>query len=421
MRKCKSSRKARSLIMFSVAELSKLRFGMSDLPKPGGAPGDYEEKLTQWFLERSFFRDFTYRNPRGKKKGDELADAVVLFEDVGLLVQVKAQHGNRESEAWATEATLKALKQVQTTHDNLKSGAIKKLKNDIYGNVEFDPASYPNLYGVIILAHVSPPYDVQVLVPEIAQANFPIHVFSLEDVAILTRRFDTAGDFVNFIELRTDIRKSTGTQFLINNEENNLGRMISHVRPLYAQHMQPITEEILEKTVEAFRKSATGELLSSSEWKYGLAIDDMIARAHDQDSNLPWNAKQTSAPSEIGRFLGWLTRDRRIKLGKRLIEKCELAAKDGELHYFSHFQESRGTASVYLVSNLSRPKRVDCLRFLVSYAHFKYGVQQSFGVATEPTGGGRSYDFMLTRKQLTPQAIQYFKSIEDPFGDGASL
>jgi hypothetical protein len=83
--------------MLSIAELSKLRFGMSDLPKPGGAPGDYEEKLTQWFLERSFFRDFTYRNPRGKKKGDELADAVVLFGDVGLLVQVKPSMaiGNR--------------------------------------------------------------------------------------------------------------------------------------------------------------------------------------------------------------------------------------------------------------------------------------------------------------------------------------
>jgi hypothetical protein len=205
--------------------------------------------------------------------------------------------------------------------------------------VEFNPASYPSLYGVIILAHISSPYDVQILVPEIAQANFPIHVFSLEDVDILTRRFDTAGDFVHFIELRTDIHKNTDTQFLINDEEKNLGRMISHIGPLYAQHMRPITEEMLEKSVEAFRKSATGELLSSPEWKYGLAIDDMIARAHDQDSNLPWNARQTSAPSEIGRFLGWLTRDRRIKLGKRLIEKCELAAKDGELHYFSHCQK----------------------------------------------------------------------------------
>jgi len=101
--------------MFSENKLTKVRFGMSETPQPGGAPGEYQEKLTQWFLERSFFRDFTYRNPKGKKKGEELADAVVLFDDVALLVQVKAQHGNHEAQAWATEATLKALKQVRST------------------------------------------------------------------------------------------------------------------------------------------------------------------------------------------------------------------------------------------------------------------------------------------------------------------
>src|SRR5580698_1059952 len=116
--------------MFSEDERRQLRFNMSEMPQPGGAPGDYQEKLTQWFLERSFFRDFTYRNPQGKKKGEELADAVVLFDDVALLVQVKAQCGNHNAQAWATEATLKALKQVRVTHDNLKSGAIKKLKNE---------------------------------------------------------------------------------------------------------------------------------------------------------------------------------------------------------------------------------------------------------------------------------------------------
>ena len=112
---------------------------MTEIPAPGGAPGEYQEKLTQWFLERSYFRDFTYRNPQGKKKGEELADAIVLFDDVALLVQVKAQHGNHEAQAWATEAILKALKQVRSTHANLKSGAIKKLKSEVYGELEFDP------------------------------------------------------------------------------------------------------------------------------------------------------------------------------------------------------------------------------------------------------------------------------------------
>lgn len=76
--------------MLDLHQLSKLSFGMSEVPKIGGQPGTYEEKWSQWFLERSFFRDFVYRNPRGKKRGQELADAVVLFDDVALMVQVKA-------------------------------------------------------------------------------------------------------------------------------------------------------------------------------------------------------------------------------------------------------------------------------------------------------------------------------------------
>jgi hypothetical protein len=399
--------------MFSENKLTKVRFGMSETPQPGGVPGEYQEKLTQWFLERSFFRDFTYRNPQGKKKGEELADAVVLFDDVALLVQVKAQHGNHEAQAWATEATLKALKQVRSTHDNLKSGAIKKLKNEVYGDLEFNSEVYPNMIGIIILAQDSTPFDAKELVPEIGEADFPVYVFSLKDIALLTQRFDTAADFVNFIELRTDI--GDRTTFFVNDEEKNLLQMIPYVPAIYAHRMQPVTDEILARTVEVFRKTATGDLLASPEWKYGLAVDDMIARAHDLDPNLPWNDGPVSVAADIARFLGWLTRDRRIKLGKRILDMCVRGAKDGQVHQFSHFQRSRGTASVYLVSGLSREERVKYLEFLVTYAHFKYGVAQSFGVATDAGVSGRSYDFMLTRKQLTPEAIEILKTFNDPF------
>jgi hypothetical protein len=396
-----------------MTDTEKLRFNMSDMPQPGGTPGDYEEKLSQWFLERSFFRDFTYRNPKGRKKGQELADAVILFGDVAILVQVKAQHGKREAKAWATEAALKALKQVQSTYDDLASASIPVLKNDVYGNVQYDPAAYPNVYGIIILAHDSPPYDARELIPEIDDSNFPVHVFSLKDIALITERFDTAADFVNVIELRTDVRNRA--QFLVNGESDNLLSMITFVRPIYAQHMQPITEAMLDKTVDAFRKTASGELLTTPGWGFSTAVDDMIARAHDQDPALPYNDGRVSVSADVARFLGWLTRDRRIKIGTRLIKNCALAAEDAQPHSFSHFQQSRGTVSVYFVSNLSRGERVRYLQFLVAYARYKYGAPVGFGVVTEPIGAGRSYDFMLTRGALPEDATAYFTTIDDPF------
>lgn len=405
--------------MISLDELARLRFAMSDLPQPGGSPGDYEEKLSQWFLERSFFRDFTYRNPRGKKKGDELADAVVLFDDVALLIQVKAQCGNHEPRAWATEAILKALKQVKSTHDDLKSGAIKKLKNDVYGELEFNRATFPNMIGLIVVAQDAAPYDAIELVPEIKGAGFPVFVFSLKDIALLTQRFDTAADFIHMLELRVDV--GTQEKFFVNDEEQNLLRMYEHVPSIYAYRMQPITDEVMVRSVEAFRQTASGQLLVSPDWRFGMAIDDMIARAHDLDPDLAWNHGPASGSADIARYLGWLNRVRRIKLGKRVVNLCVHSEQTGEPEYFSHFQRARGTASVFLASSLSREESVKLLKYLVTYAHFKYGAIQSFGVATDAGTTGRSYDFMLTKKPLSKKQIEALKTFEDPFTSGNAV
>jgi len=404
--------------MLDLDKLSKLRFGMSEVPPIGGQPGIYEEKWSQWFLERSFFRDFVYRNPRGKKKGQELADAVVLFDDVVLMVQVKAQCGRHDPMSWATEKLREAFKQLCKTHKNLVEGHINRLKNDFYGEVKFDPKSYPNRIGLIILAHNSTPYIAAKLVPEILTAGFPIHVFSLSDFATAASRFDTAGDLIPFLELRGDI--ATKEAFSVQDEVGNIERMIPHVEEVLRTHMSPTSPEVMQKTVNAFEEVARGKLLGSPEWRYGLTIDDMIARVHDFDPGLPWNKGGARVSMEVARFLGWLTRERRIKLGKRIISACE-AGRDGKLHYFPHVQRSRGTASVYLVTSESRPDRVKTLDFLVSYAHMKYGVRQSFGVATEPIGNGRSYDFIVTRTSPPHALLEQLKTFDDPFSSEVPL
>ena len=59
---------------------------------------------------------------------------------------------------------------------------------------------------------------------------------------------------------------------------------------------------------------------------------------------------------------------------------CLRSEATGEPEYFTHFQKSRGTVSVYLVSGEARKERLDRLQFLVTYAHFKYQAKQAFGV-----------------------------------------
>jgi hypothetical protein len=405
--------------MFDLEQLSKLRFGMSEVPEIGSQPGDYEEKWSQWFLERSFFCDFVYRNPP-VKKGQELADAIVLFDDVVLMVQVKTQCGMHDPVAWATEKLLEAFKQLCKTRDNLASGNIKKLKNDFYGDIEFDPKYYPNRFGLLILANESDPYIAAKLAPEILTAGFPVHVFSLKDFALLASRFDTAGDLITFLELRTDIAPKI--QLFVQDEIGNMARMFPHVKGIYETHLPGTAPEILEKMAISFEDVATGKLMDSDNWKYGLCIDDMIARVHDVNPGLAWNKNKAAnqGSMEVARFLGWLTRDRRIRLGKRIMAACE-AAKDGQIHYFPHVQPSRGTACVYFVSSLERSKRVDALKFFVDYARMKYGAKQCLGVATEPIGNGRSYDFVMRHGAMPKELIEHLKTLDDPFSSDVPL
>jgi hypothetical protein len=404
--------------MLDLDKLSKLRFGMSEVPKIGGQRGTYEEKCSQWFLERSFFRDFLYRNPCGKKKGEELADAVVLFDDVMIMVQVKAQCGRHDPISWATEKLDEAFKQLSKTHQSLVDGRIKNLQNDFYGRIQFDPKAYPSRIGLIILAHDSPPYMAAKLVPEILTASFPVHVFSLRDFATVASRFDTAGDLITFLEIRGDV--AVREPFFVQEEVRNIEKILPHVEDVLRIHMSPTSPEVMKKTVKAFEEIATGKLLQTPEWKYSLAIDDMIARVHDIDPDLPWNKGNERRGMEVARFLGWLTRDRRIKLGKRIISECQ-AARDGEPRYFRHVQPSRGTACVYLITTESRPERLKTLRFLVAYAQMRYGVQRCLGVATEPIGNGRSYDFFAPRTAPPQALLDQLKTFDDPFSSDVPL
>lgn len=405
--------------MFDLEKLSKVRFAMTHVPEVGGQPGTYEEKWSQWFLERSFFRDFVYRNPRGRKKGQELADAVVLFDDVVLMVQVKAQCGKHDSLAWAAEKLAEAFKQLKNTHEALVGAHIKKLKNDFYGEIAFDPADYPNRIGVIVLAHDSDRYVEANLVPDIHSAGFPVHVFSLEDFAMVTSRFDTAGDMITFLEMRGDV--PVRGLFTVQEEESNIEKMLPHVEPVLRKYMSHTAKDILEKTINAFKRVASGKLTEDPNWHYGLSIDDMIARVHNVDPNLSWNKGQpASGAMRVAQFLGWLTRERRIALGRRVVDMCN-AARDGKVHYFPHVQKSRGTACVYLACSLSRQERIRTLEFLVSYAHMKYQVSRCLGVATEPIGAGRSYDFIMTRQPPSEAVLEHLRTIEDPFSADIAL
>ena len=193
--------------MVTPQELAATRFAMSAPPQPGGVSGVYEEQVAQWVAEKSFFRDFVYRNAKGKKKGDQLVDGIVLFGDVMFLIEVKAQIGIAKRDDWVRDRLGKAVSQLKESRALLHERKIPKLQNDFYGELDFDPRRYPNVFGIVVLAHDSDPYYAPDHVPELLTSAFPVHVFSLKDFELVSDRFDTAGDMINFLQIRTDVSR----------------------------------------------------------------------------------------------------------------------------------------------------------------------------------------------------------------------
>ena len=134
------------------------RYGMSKPPEPVGQAGAYEEELAQWLLEVSFFRDFVYRNPPSKGGRGELADAVVLYDDLVLATQVGSHHSARPVADWVPKTLETKLNQLRHTVRMLRDKHVRTLTNSTYGQVSINPSDIKDWIGLIVLDHEGAPY-----------------------------------------------------------------------------------------------------------------------------------------------------------------------------------------------------------------------------------------------------------------------
>jgi hypothetical protein len=215
------------------------------------------------------------------------------------------------------------------------------------------------------------------------------------------------------MEMRDAFRSSLNAR--VHEENMTRDRVLGHVADYFQYHVPGMPAEMMERTVDAARRTGRGEFVGNP---HGRLYDDIISHLHDIDSALGRNAGITPANVlPIVVELGWLTRARRVALGRKLASIYS-GARDGNAHFFSHFQRPRGIVFVYLATGLPRDERNEYLQGLVLRAQAKYDCEAALGVATEPVGGGgRSYDAAYRRGRLDPALVEALRSTEDPFGD----
>lgn len=390
------------------------RFGMTPPPARGGQPGDYEEERAQWFLEHAFFRHFVFRNPEGKHRGAELADAVVLLDDVCLISHVKAKSASkRTSDEWAAAALCDAAKQVRGSRRMLYEGHVRRLVSDTFGEIAFDRARFPSCICAVVL-DCEPPSTAESAVDGLVHEDgTPIHVLSLSDFQLVCGRFDTAADLVNYFELRAEIAKSYCLRL---HDERRTTRMVAERAESIMFPGRDPADPVVRRTIEMLTSTASGALAKSEEYPYSLLVDDIIAKTHDVDVAAGEHSAALQVGLQVGRELSWLNRARRIEIGRRLFDIVTKAPPSEDPLYFVRHKPSSQRTWLFLATAATGEDRHALLERYVLAAASLHPGSTVCGVATNRGVGGRSYSFGVHRGPIPDDLVGAARELAATFG-----
>ena len=96
---------------------------------------------------------------------------------------------------------------------------------------------------------------------ELAEIDFPVHVLSLRDFVMLMDRFDTAGDFVPYLEFCYDLRASLNRR--VHAEEVTTQRVADRIGDLMKRYKPGIANDVLERSVRHLRLTAAAASASA--------------------------------------------------------------------------------------------------------------------------------------------------------------
>lgn len=398
--------------------------------------GDATEDEVQRCVESAFSPLFVFRAPRKDEDQKEVTDVLVPWDDVALIIQVKAQavgasgadSGN--SLRWAKKNLSKAGRQVAGAVRAIHDGRMTHMENPLRGRAPFPSQEIKWLYGVIVLHHVSPPYDPFQLVPDLQQTTVPLHVLSFRDFQNLAYFLDTPVDLVNYLEERSSVLLPT-LKPQVHGEEAVFRYWLSNLESLTAFRAvnlgESCTEEDVRVYAEHLRRLWGGDL---PEADLGAVIDHMIERAHEQDPSLAplRRGEEVLGPSDPVKLATELTkipRVRRIALGRRCWRTICRASEQQSDVMRTTYSRSRDECMLFLASPLPVSEREERQKRLLDFTemlkHYCQ-VSRAFGIATEAgEDAGRSYDFVWIEHEPVENEKAFLAAKEFFAGEGRLL
>jgi hypothetical protein len=314
--------------------------------------GDRTDIVLKFLLEPRFMGYWTFSRP--KSEGIELADALVWFGDTVLLFEAKTRETGDADKRWIGSKLEEAIGQLVARTDALRMGKVQTLRNRWRGEIRWKPESVNSYYGLVVLNHLSGPYDPRDLVPDSFQkSTLPVQVFSLADLAELLRYIDTTYDFIVYYELRAELGKRW--KLNVHEEGKTYSRILSSMAEILPATMnrgrinetidfQKAVTRVISGTLGARRRDY--ERLAAS-----YLLDVAAAGGMEEFGEYPQDGSQVEESRELyvegSGAIAEMSRLRRSVWGRRWLELADSALRTGDTRLTSGHSPMRNRAYLF--------------------------------------------------------------------------
>jgi len=328
--------------------------------------------------------------PNPKFKGEEIADALLLWGDVLFIIQIKTRKGIKSDIKWAENKISEEKARIAKWIDRLKSEESIILRNK-FREIEFPRDKVKYYYGLVVLNHHSDPYDAnEFLYKGNEPLDIPIQVISLVDIHQLLRYINTPWDLVIYFESRS--RLSHKTSLKVHQEDVAFSMNLEHIYHESAYDIGKDEADKCNEFMDVTIKAINGNLKEGDpglrQYAVSFLIDASIGgqlnRApKDKKGNFIIDNKFVMLTKAV-EVLSEMSRLRRAFYGEIFLKQAEIALNTGNDEYEVGRSTKRGISYGFLATSKSGKELEDFLGPIAMSTLADHGNYEGIFIAAPP-------------------------------------
>lgn len=239
--------------------------------------GKKAEKVTHDLAVKTFLTDWCYLNPEWKR-GKELCDLLVVFDDIAIIWQIKDLKLDKKGR-YSKREVQKNLNQLAGAKRRLIE--IKtpiELDNPRRGKEKFDPTILKEVYLVSALLGKGEDYFSGI---EEVRRQFA-HIFTRDFIEIVLNELDTIEDFIGYLQAKEAFFKKDKKLIILGGEEELLAFYLMNNRSF--KRFDKADEILIERGSWKHLQNKPEYRAKKKEDEISYGWDSIINRAHESKS-----------------------------------------------------------------------------------------------------------------------------------------